>query len=60
LWLATNRKKRYNVVFRTVSGEIATAYANKNSNWIKNLSEMLADFSSNDIFNVGEASLFCR
>jgi len=58
-WL-TNWKKRHDVVFRTVCGEKASVDTHCCSNWIKNLPDVLAGYSSNDIFNVDETGLFFK
>eukprot|EP00102_Acyrthosiphon_pisum_P017775 XP_008189323.1 PREDICTED: tigger transposable element-derived protein 4-like [Acyrthosiphon pisum] len=58
-WL-TNWKKRHNVVFRTVYGEKASVDTHCCSNGIKNLPDVLAGYSSNDIFNVDETGLFFK
>ncbi|XP_025406344.1 tigger transposable element-derived protein 6-like, partial [Sipha flava] len=58
-WL-TNWKKRHDVVFRTVCGEKASVDTHCCSNWIKNLPDVLAGYSSNNIFNVDETGLFFK
>jgi hypothetical protein len=53
-------KKRHDVVFRSVCGEKASVDTHCCSNWIKNLPDVLAGYSSNDIFNVDETDLFFK
>lgn len=50
-------EERNEVVFQTVCGKSALVDTNKCSNWIKNLLEILANFSSNDIVNFDETGL---
>jgi hypothetical protein len=59
-WLTNWKKKRHDVVFRTVCGKKASVNTHYCSNWIKNLPDVLAGYSSSDIFNADEKGLFFK
>ncbi|GFS18304.1 tigger transposable element-derived protein 4 [Elysia marginata] len=53
-------KQRHGIVFKTMSGEAASAKDIDTSEWEETLQKILADYSPRDIFNADDKGLFYK
>ncbi|GBL79148.1 hypothetical protein AVEN_92395-1 [Araneus ventricosus] len=56
-WLE-NFKKRHNIFFRKLCGESASADASSCEEWLSELSSLLKNYKTDDVFNADETGFF--
>jgi len=58
-WLG-NWKNRHNIIFRKICGESASLNDSLCNEWLGKLSNIIKEYSPDDVFNVDETSLFFK
>ncbi|XP_050546042.1 tigger transposable element-derived protein 6-like [Daktulosphaira vitifoliae] len=58
-WLG-NWKNRHNIIFRKICGESASVNDSLCNEWLGKLSNIIKEYSPDDVFNVDETALFFK